>query len=686
MIENKNPMKIRFGTCTKDCYGSCVFKGIWNDLAPEYKFLSANPLKDHPFTKGFFCQKLQHRENLLYHKDRLKDPLIRSGPKSENSFKSITYERVFEILSKKVIDIIEKDNTISILGAFYSGNIGLISMYAPLRFFGKIGATITSGGICNEGGCAGLKKLFGTYSTANPFQLINPSTNLIVIWGTNLSESNIHAYYLVKCAIRNGTKIVVVDSRRTKIAEKAHCFLQIFPGTEHLLVKVIINELIVSKYQDEEFLRDNVDLYSSIFNESVGVEKESLLEEIGINEQTFQKFVELLKKFKHHTIFSIGYGVQKDFYGGRIVRSIALIQILLGNIGKSGTGVIYSQSDFLRPMIQPIKEYITQIKSNLKIKEIPIIKLGSELSTGNYQILFIYNFNPASSLPNQKKLRSALLNKDIYIIVLDMFLNDTTKYADIVIPAKFDLESYDLISPFYIPSLSINIGGPCPYQNCMSNYEFFQHLAWAIGYNNSQIFQESEKEILDKCIKMLPSYIQKQINSQGYYLLFDNNSIPFSNLKFPTSNSRIQAVGPHFKFGKMELKQKLNRKENEFLLISPSHFYFLHSQLGYLNSKYRDVFSKIFLRMEDIKRLDLVLDSQVLVSNKYSSEIYTLAESSILKPGTTLIYSGLASNLIGTPNVNYFTPNEPEELGLSGAYNSTLVEIIKIDSKRGIKS
>ncbi|MFX1467401.1 MAG: molybdopterin-dependent oxidoreductase [Promethearchaeota archaeon] len=681
MIENINLRKIRFGTCTKDCYGSCVFTGIWNDLASEYKFLSAYPSKDHPFTKGFFCQKLKHRENLVYHKDRIKNPLIRIGPKSENAFKSISNEKVFDILSEKIIDNIEKGNSTQILGAFYSGNLGLISMYSPLRFFGKLGATVTSGGICNEGGCAGLTKLFGTYSTTNPFQLINPSTNLIVIWGTNLSESNIHAYYLVKCAIRNGAKIVVVDSRRTKIAEKADCFLHIFPGTEHLLVKVIINELVVNKEYDEEFLSGYVDSYLSIFHESVGIEKGKLLEQIGIENQTFQKFVKLLMKFKHHTLFNIGYGVQKDFYGGRIVRSIALIQILLGNIGKSGTGVIYSQSDFLRPILQPIKEYLTMIKFNLKIKEIPIIKLGSELSTGNYKILFVYNFNPASSLPNQNQLRRVLLNKDIYIVVLDMFLNDTTKYADIVIPAKFDLESYDLISPFYIPSLSINIGGPCPYQNCMSNYEFFQHLAWAIGYNNSQIFQESEKEIFDNCIKMLPSYIQKEINSQGYYLFFDNNSVPFSNLKFPTPNTKIQAVGPHFKFGENELNRKLNRRKNEFLLISPSHFYFLHSQLGHLNTKYREVFSKIFLRIEDIKSLDLVLDSQVLVSNEYGSEIYSLAESSILKPGTALIYSGLASNLIGTPNVNYFTSDEPEELGLSGAYNSTLVKITKIDSK-----
>lgn len=680
MKEKNNLTNLRFGTCTKDCYGSCVFKGLWNDEAREHKFICAVPLKDHPFTNGFFCPKYNRRQDLLYHTERLKNPLIRIGAKSENNFKPISLQDAIDVIIKKIIDIKKRKNPTSILGAYYSGNSGLITMYAPLRFFGKLGATVTSGGICNEGGCAGLTELFGTYSTTNPFQLNNPSNQLIVIWGSNLSESNIHAYYIVKQAIKSGAKLVVVDSRRTIIAEKAHCFLHIFPGTEHLLVKMIINEIVSKKKYDEDFLNNHVDFYSSIFLEVAKIDRKKLLSQIGINNQTFLKFVELLIQFKHHTLFNIGYGIQKDFHGGRIVRCIALIQILLGNIGKTGTGLIYSQSDFLEPLLRPLKNYIIQNKSKSVIKEIKLIELGTALSSGNYEMLFVYNFNPASSLPNQNQLRKEFLNKNLFIVVLDMFLNETTKYADIVIPAKFDLEANDLISAYYIPSLSINIGGPCPYQNCLSNYEFFQQLAWKLGFEDSSIFQESEETIFNNCIKMLPLAIQKDLNTKGYYVLFNNEDVPFNNLEFPTPNNHIQAFGPHFKFGENELKRKLNMKKNEFLLISPSHLYFLHSQLGQLNTRYLNEFSKIFLTSEDIETLNLKIGCKVLVSNEYGSEVYNLAESPILKPKTALIYSGLSSTSEGNPNVNCFIPGTPEEMGFSGAYNSAIVKIKKLNS------
>jgi anaerobic selenocysteine-containing dehydrogenase len=680
MLEKRNLNKIRFGTCTKDCYGSCVFKGIWNDDAPERKLIHARPSKNHPFTNGFFCPKLNRRQDFLYHKDRLKNPLIRNGSKSENNFKSISLKKSFDIIVEKITDIKQKGNTNSILGAFYAGNSGLISKYAPLRFFEEIGATITSGGICNEGGCAGLTQIFGTYSTTNPFQLKNISTRLIVIWGSNLSESNNHAYYLVKQALKKGTVLIVIDSRCTVVANKAQYFLHIFPGTEHLLAKMIIHELIACKAYDQKFLNDYVDFYSSFFSETAQIDKQELLSQIGIDIQTFQRFVDLLIEFKHHTLFNIGYGIQKAFHGGRIVKTIALIQILLGNIGKPGTGLIYSQSDFLKPILRPLQDYITQNPTDSKLKEIPIIKLASSLSTGRYEILFIYNFNPASSLPNQNLLRRVLLNKNLFVVVIDMFLNETTKYADIVIPAKFDLETNDLISAYYIPSLSINIGGPCPYQDCLSNYEFFQQLACKIGYKDSITFQESETTIFKNCLEMLPSKIKKEIDSQGYYLLFDNISVPFSNLIFPTPNNRIQAIGPHFEFGGNELKRRFRRARNEFLLISPSHFHFLHSQLEQLNMKYRDVFSNIFLTLEDIQALDLVIGDHVRVSNEYATEVYSLAESPILKPGTALIYSGLSSTSEGTPNANYFTPDKPEDLGFSGTYNSAIVKITKLGS------
>ena len=477
------------------------------------------------------------------------NPLIRKGPKAVNDFKNISLKKTITIISKKIEKNLQETVSQKILAAFYSGNSGLISKYAPLRFFRQIGATITSGGICNEGGCAGLTNLFGTYSTTNPFQLNSDKTHLIVIWGCNLSESNIHAYYLVKQAIKRGVIIVVIDSRRTLIAEKAHKFLHIYPSMEPLLVKLILNEIITNQAHDADFLKENVDYYESIIREVGMVNKENLLEQIGVNYQVFHDFVNLLLKFKHHTIFNIGYGIQKDFFGGRIVKTVALIQILLGNIGKPGTGIIYSQSDFLKPVIKPIQDYIIDMKSNFDLKEIPLITLGRELLSGEYNLLFIYNMNPVSSLPNQNLLRKALSKEDLYIVVLDMFLNETTKYADIVIPAKFDLESNDFISSYYVPSLSVNIGGPCPFQYCMSNFEFFQKLAINIGYSNQPLFQETEEEIFNYCLNKLPSNIRIELEQKGYYLPFDKEDVPFKNLKFPTHNNHILTHGPHFSFG-----------------------------------------------------------------------------------------------------------------------------------------
>jgi anaerobic selenocysteine-containing dehydrogenase len=670
---------VRFGTCTKDCYGSCVFNGIWNDNAIEHKLLYAEPLKNHPFTNGFFCSKYNNRQELIYHPKRLKKPLARNGLKPENKFKIISSQQALETIAQKVIELRKEGQEKSIIGAYYSGNSGLISMYSPLRFFTKLGATVTSGGLCNEGGCEGLKKIFGTYSISSPFQITNPATHLIVIWGSNLSESNIHAYFLVKQAIKNKTKLIVIDSRYTRIASKSNFFLQINPGTEYLLVKLLVKVFDKQKVCDVEFLEENVDSPSSIFSEIGDFDENKLLSKIGTEFEAFQEFVDLLIEHKHHTLFMIGYGVQKDFYGGRIVQSIALIQILLGNIGKRGTGLLYSQSDFIKPTIQPILNYITQSTNSSSLEDIPLINLGKALSTGDFKLLFIYNLNPVSSLPNQNLLREALLNKELFVVVLDLFLNETTNYADIVIPAKFDLESYDIIAPYYFPSLSINKGGPCPYSDCMSNYEFYQKLAWKLGYKKSPIFKESEEELFNKCLNMLPIKICKDLKSNGYHQLFNKAQIPFKTLKFPTLNYKIQVQYINLRFGENELNQKLNRKKNEFILISPSHSYFLHSQLGQLNSKYYEDFSRIFLNPGDIKTLDLDIGEEVLVSNEYGYAKYILAELRSLKSGIALIYSGGSSPFNQSTNVNLFTPDIPEESGLSGAYYSSVIQVKKLN-------
>ena len=95
------------------------------------------------------------------------------------------------------------------------------------------------------------------------------------------------------------------------------------------------------------------------------------------------------------------------------------------------------------------------------------------------------------------------------------------------------------------------------------------------------------------------------------------------------------------------------------------------------DQKYLDDFGKIFLNSKDIMDLGLFSGNEVHVSNEFGSAKYILSELDSLKPGVALIYHGLSSPHDGISNVNFFTPDVPEELGFSGSYNSVIIQIQK---------
>jgi anaerobic selenocysteine-containing dehydrogenase len=677
-LSNNYELKKRYGTCSKDCYGSCVFIGEWNDQALEKKLITAKPLKEHPFTNGIFCPKLNNREKILYHPQRIKTPLIRNGIKGTNSFKPMSLEEALNLISTQLTTVKEKYKPSSIVVAYYAGNSGLISMYSPFRFFRKLGATITIEGTCNEAGNFALERMFGNYSTTNPFQIANPNNRLIVVWGSNLADRNNHAHSLVKKAIRNGSKLIVVNPVRTKLAESADLFLQPYPGTDFLIAKYVLNKLLNTRTFDENFVSQHVDNYINLVHEVEKIDEDKIFHQTGLTRENLHEFLNLLIKNKQKTLFIAGFGPQKYIYGGRNLNSIALIQTFLGNFGHKGSGFLFSQSGFNRDFKEPLIDYITNSYETSQSRRIPLINLGSSLSSNQYKMLFVYNVNPVSSLPNQSILEKSLLREDLYTVVLDMFLNETTKFADIIIPVKFDLETDDLIPPYFIPGISINQGGPCPYPECSSNYEFFQQLARKIGLSDDSIFQETQEDIYKKCCGLLPKTIQEDLRTKGYYILFGSNDVPFNNLIFPTSNGKIQIHQTDIEIFSQNLDLLLKRKEDEFYLLSQSHKQFLHSQLGQLHEEYASVFGTIYINPVDGKSLGLTPDQKVLVSNKYGEAKYTLGENSNLKSGTALIYSGLPFTYTDYKNVNIFTSEKSEESGLSGAYFSAIVRITKM--------
>ena len=664
----------RFATCSKDCYGGCVFKGYWDDASP-HPLLKTIASKEHPFTQGVFCGKLNNRIQYLYHKDRLKHPLY-SEYKSPHRLQKVSMDFVYTKIAQKVNEVLTEFGGDAILGAFYSGNVGLISQYSPLRFFHSIGASITTGGICNEGGCAGLASLFGTYSTTNPLQLNSPETKLIIVWGSNLTENNNHAHLLVRKARQNGARLVVIDSRKTKIAKEADIFIPALPGTDHLIVKYILHSLIQHNSVDMKFLRDHVDGYQSIIDEAQTTDDHffALLKEISSDSvQKIDEFIYELEKFQYHTIFNIGYGVQKDLFGGKIVKSIALIQILLGNLGKPGTGIIYSQSDYNRIIRNQLIEEITQLDGlDANFHTIHIRELGAALNDKKIKLLFVYNCNPASSLPNQTLLRKGLARKDLFVVVLDQFLNETTNYANVVIPAKFDVETYDFITPYYFPSISVNIAGPCPYTDCVSNHNFFMKLGKSVKC--SMKFQ-TDKDVFETCLHSLQVRIQNNLKNQGFHTFFGYDDVGFEEFGFPTHNGKINGTDTHFNFESPIISLIPSLNSHQFLLITPNRSKYLHSQLGDGDTPIRGEFNDIILNSGDCSKIDLLDGDLVEVNNTHAKGNFLIRTSDELLSKTAVLFHGVFTNQ--GLNANHFTSDNPESMGFSGAFNSSVITVRK---------
>ncbi|MHA1648311.1 MAG: molybdopterin-dependent oxidoreductase [Promethearchaeota archaeon] len=674
----------RWNTCSKDCYGSCVFRSTWDDSIPERKMIGATPVKDHPFTQGFFCPKFSKRSEILYNSERIKSILLQSGKKgnidSFNTLQKISEYNAWNLLLDKLEENIRKFGPESILIASYAENQGFLSMNSSLRFgrFFKIAETY--GGICNEGGNAGLAKIFGNYTTTNPLQVKDPECNLIVVWKSNLSENNNHMYKLVCDAQKRGAKVVVIDSRKTGIAKRADFYLQPKFMQDHQVANLILKILQDINGFNRDFINHNVESFESIEKQLKQIQIRDLLKDTGLSFKKCQDLAELLIKNRDHTMILVGYGVNKDFFGGRMVQAIALLQIALGNFGKPGTGLVYSQSGYRPDLFQSLFELVTLENEYPPKKQYDLVRLAEVLEEGKIKCLIISNFNPVSSLPNRNRLEFALLRSDLFTVVCDIYPSSTMEFANMVFPMKYDVETWDLIKSYYIPGISINEAGPCPYPACISNHDFFMQLGRKLGNRLKlpesvlELFDIGESELVEQILEKCPQDVASNIKSDGYHLFVNEKTILNPELKFPTDSGKIELSSIKFKF----LPSPIQSIIGKFRLYSPNHPRFLHSQLGVLNKSVFNDFQKVFVSPEDFSTLKVVINEKVRVSNQNGAGDFYIQPDSNLHSGIALIYSGGPIRKLGSPHVNIFTPDVPEELGHSGSYDSAFVKIEKI--------
>jgi len=299
---------------------------------------------------------------------------------------------------------------------------------------------------------AGLAASFGSGAMTNSIEEIE-FANAILVTGSNTSEDHpVIATRIKKAVKEHGAKLVVADPRRIDLVDFAALWLRHRPGTDvalfNSIMHVIIEEgleakqYIAERTEDFDALKEAVREYTPEFAEKItGVPAKDIIEAAGIAAKA--------------DAFSIIYamGITQHTHGTDNVKSLANLSLLTGNIGRESGGVnplrgqnnVQGACDMgALPNVFPGYQKVSDPTSNEKFAsawgtELPdkpgltVVEMLNGVIAGDIKALYILGENPALSDPNLNHSREGLDKVD-FLVVQDIFLTETAKFADVVLP------------------------------------------------------------------------------------------------------------------------------------------------------------------------------------------------------------------------------------------------------------
>lgn len=491
MIEQENG--VFPAVCPLDCPDTCGL--LLHKENGKITKVTGNP--DHPITKGAICNKVRNMTERVYHPERLQYPMRRVGAKGEGKFERISWDEAIQEITGKFKDLSATYGPESILPYSFYGNMGVLGVDGmDRRFFNALGASVLEQTICNAAGNTGWKYTMGANHGTLPED--TEHADLIVVWGGNIVSTNMHQVVLAEKARKNGAKIVVIDVHRNRTAQWADWFIPLYPGTDSALALGMMHVLFEQGLTNEAFMQKYTVGHEALREHVRSYTPERVARITGVPEETIVELAQLYGRAQAAHIH-IGNGLQHHDNGGMNVRSIACLPAITGQWLKRGGGAVRTNSygstngDALeRP----------DLRQNANPRVVNMNRIGETLLEAEQPIraMFVYCSNPLVVAPDTERVERGFAREDLFTVVHDLFMTDTAKYADIVLPATSSFEATDLYLSYWHQYVQLQEPVIVPIGESKSNVELFSLLGQAMGYD-ADIFGEKPEQMIENALQ-----------------------------------------------------------------------------------------------------------------------------------------------------------------------------------------
>ena len=307
--------------------------------------------------------------------------------------------------------------------------------------------------LCHASSVAALLEGIGSGAVSNQVEDVKEAEVFLVI-GSNPSTNHPVAATFMKNAIKSGKKLILLDPRRTDIARHATHFLQFNPATDVSLLNSILHVIIDEGLTDDKFIAERTTDFKELKANVADYSPEKTAAVTGIDPETVREVARLFATSKASMIFW-GMGISQHIHGTDNSRCLIALSMITGQVGRPGTGLhplrgqnnVQGASDAgLIPMMFPDYKRVDNPEANARFSEywnaeldqkagLTVVEIMHHILEGNIRGMYIMGENPAMSDPNLNHARAALAALD-HLVVQDLFLTETTAFADVVLPAS----------------------------------------------------------------------------------------------------------------------------------------------------------------------------------------------------------------------------------------------------------
>jgi anaerobic selenocysteine-containing dehydrogenase len=507
--------------------------------APSAGFAPNLATPEGPCLKGLSYVERQHSP------DRMLHPL-RRGP--DGGFRRIGWDEALNEIAERLDGVRRDHGPQAVLHYAGSGTKGLLNgcSLGFWRLFG--GCTTTYGDLCWPAGLEATRLTLGENSHNAPWDLAN--ARLIVMWGKNAAETNIQQMRFVSQAMDAGGRLVVIDPRRTETSERAELLIQPRPGTDGYLALAVARVLIERGMVDRAFVARHVlgfDEFSAMTRERT-VEEASAV--CGVPASSIVELAELLGTIKPATICA-GFGMQRYTNSGSTMRALIALVALTGNVGVPGGGWVYANlaTQVFGGARDPIAFYPPDEPDGVLRVSVSTARLGRDMLAQRdpeLRFAWVERGNPLAQNPETGAVREAFRALDFRVVV-DQFMTDTAREADIVLPAKSMFEQTDVIGAYWHHYLQLRPRALAPPGEVRPETEIFRALARRLRLDGPRVDETipgpGEGEVREWLTRRLaPLKLTLEDLAAGPVPAPGWAEVPFADRVFPTPSGKIELL------------------------------------------------------------------------------------------------------------------------------------------------